>query len=56
MCRDTACSVRKLAPRGGVLFIGDFGEKARILFESERISEGHYMELLNMISDEREEN
>lgn len=38
------------------LFIGDFGEKARILFESERISEGHYMELLNMISDEREEN
>ena len=38
------------------LFIGDFGEKARILYESERISEGHYMELLNMISDEREEN
>ena len=38
------------------LFIGDFGEKARILFESGRISEGHYMELLNMISDEREEN
>jgi Zn-dependent peptidase ImmA (M78 family) len=29
--------------------IGDFGEKARRLFEMERISEGHYVELLNMI-------
>lgn len=31
--------------------IGDFGEKARLLFESGRISEGHYYELLNMISN-----
>lgn len=31
--------------------IGDFGEKARLLFESGKISEGHYMELLNMISN-----
>ena len=33
------------------LVIGDFGEKARLLFEEERISEGHYEELLNMIRD-----
>ena len=31
--------------------IGDFGEKARRLFEEGRISEGHYVELLNMIQD-----
>ena len=36
--------------------IGDFGEKARRLFESEKISEGHYVELLNMISDGRTDN
>jgi Zn-dependent peptidase ImmA (M78 family) len=29
--------------------IGDFGEKARLLYEQERISEGHYVELLNML-------
>ena len=33
------------------MVIGDFGEKARLLFESGRISEGHYYELLNMISN-----
>lgn len=43
-------------PGNSGLFIGDFGEKARILFESEKISEGHYIELLNMISDGSEEN
>ena len=32
------------------LVIGDYGEKARTLFEQERISEGHYDELLNVIS------
>ena len=31
------------------LIIGDFGAKARKLFEDERISEGHYIELLNLI-------
>lgn len=31
------------------LTIGDFGEKARRLFDMERISEGHYMELLNKL-------
>lgn len=29
--------------------IGDFGEKARKLFEADRISEGHYLELLHKI-------
>ena len=29
--------------------IGDFGAKARLLFEQERISEGHYVELLNLL-------
>lgn len=38
------------------VMIGDFGEKARLLFEEGKISEGHYMELLNMISDGRKEN
>lgn len=31
------------------LVIGDFGEKARKLFESDKISEGHYLELLHKI-------
>ena len=29
--------------------IGDFGEKARLLFEQDKISEGHYLELLHQI-------
>ncbi|WP_305379178.1 ImmA/IrrE family metallo-endopeptidase, partial [uncultured Muribaculum sp.] len=31
------------------LVIGDFGEKARRLFDGDKISEGHYMELLHKI-------
>lgn len=31
------------------LIIGDFGEKARLLFENEKISEGHYNELMRLI-------
>ena len=31
------------------LVIGDFGSKARKLFDEERISEGHYIELLNLL-------
>jgi Zn-dependent peptidase ImmA (M78 family) len=31
------------------LVIGDFGEKARLLYDSGKISEGHYEELLNLI-------
>lgn len=42
-------------PGNNGFFIGDFGEKARRLFESGKISEGHYLELLNMISDGRKE-
>lgn len=33
------------------IVIGDFGEKARTLFENGKISEGHYMELMNLITD-----
>lgn len=29
--------------------VGDYGEKARLLFENEKISEGHYLELLHKI-------
>lgn len=36
------------------LFIGDFGEKARTLFDEDKISEGHYNELLNLITDDTE--
>lgn len=35
------------------LVIGDFGEKARMLYEQEVISEGHYQELLNLITDDK---
>lgn len=31
------------------LVIGDFGEKARKLFDMDKISEGHYIELMNKI-------
>ena len=31
------------------LVIGDFGAKARKLFEEDKISEGHYIELLHKI-------
>ncbi|MCQ2119841.1 MAG: ImmA/IrrE family metallo-endopeptidase [Bacteroidales bacterium] len=37
------------------IVIGDFGEKAKRLFDAGLISEGHYVELLNMISDGRGE-
>lgn len=39
---------------GGIV-IGDFGEKAKRLFDDGKISEGHYVELLNVINDGREE-
>ena len=38
------------------LIIGDYGEKARLLYENDLISEGHYEELLNKIQDGKEEN
>lgn len=37
-------------PANEGLVIGDFGEKARSLFEQEKISEGHYWELLRKIN------
>jgi Predicted Zn peptidase len=37
------------------LVLGDFGEKARLLYEKDVISEGHYRELLNLIADEKDE-
>ena len=37
-------------PANEGLVIGDFGEKARKLFEQEKISEGHYIELLHKIN------
>ena len=36
------------------MVIGDFGEKARLLFDNGKISEGHYYELLNMITNEQQ--
>lgn len=36
------------------LIIGDFGEKARLLFEKEIISEGHYVGLLNLITNAKD--
>jgi Zn-dependent peptidase ImmA (M78 family) len=55
------CTIKKVAKEYGYdlslyekgnenLIIGDFGEKAKILFDREKISEGHYLELLNKIS------
>ena len=41
---------------GERLIIGDFGSKARKLFDEEKISEGHYMELLNVIGYGKSEN
>ena len=38
------------------LVIGDFGSKARKLFDEDRISEGHYLELLNLIGYGKSEN
>ena len=43
-------------PGNGGVNIGDFGEKAKILFDKGQISEGHYIELLNMITHGREKN
>lgn len=38
------------------LVIGDFGEKARRLYDEEKISEGHYRELLSKIGIHDDEN
>ena len=44
-------------PGNDGIVVGDFGEKARMLFENGIISEGHYNELMNMLyGDDGEEN
>ncbi len=37
------------------LVIGDFGEKNRLLYDAGKISEGHYLELLNSITNGKSE-
>ncbi len=43
-------------PGNDGVVISDFGEKARLLYEQGKISEGHYVELLNLISDRNGQN
>jgi Zn-dependent peptidase ImmA (M78 family) len=47
--REYGYDVSLYNPGNAGLVIGDFGEKARKLFDSEKISEGHYLELLHKI-------
>lgn len=54
--REYGYDISLYKPGNHGVVIGDFGEKARKLYESGKISEGHYMELLNMISDGGKEN
>lgn len=41
-------------PGNDNVFISDFGLIVRKLFEEEKISEGHYLELMNLISDDKD--
>ena len=47
--REYGYDVSLYEPGNENLVIGDFGEKARKLFDEEKISEGHYLELLHKI-------
>jgi hypothetical protein len=47
--REYGYDVSLYNPGNEGLVIGDFGEKARKLFDTEKISEGHYLELLHKI-------
>lgn len=47
--REYGYDVSIYEPGNENLVIGDFGEKARKLFDEEKISEGHYLELLHKI-------
>ncbi len=47
--RDYGYSTALYEPGNEGLVIGDFGEKARRLYEQDKISEGHYLELLHKI-------
>lgn len=47
--RDYGYNTSLYEPGNEGLVIGDFGEKARNLYDSDKISEGHYHELLHKI-------
>ncbi len=47
--REYGYDISLYEPGNDGLVIGDFGEKARKLFEADKISEGHYRELLHKI-------
>ena len=48
-CREHGYDTSLYEPGNEGRVIGDFGEKARKLFEADKISEGHYLELLHKI-------
>lgn len=47
LCRGFELSLYKCGNEG--LVISDFGQKAKQLYDEEKISEGHYWELMNLI-------
>ncbi|MDE6288728.1 MAG: transcriptional regulator, partial [Muribaculaceae bacterium] len=47
--REYGYDISLYEPGNEGLVIGDFGEKARRLYENDKISEGHYLELLHKI-------
>lgn len=55
MARAYGYDTQLYLPGNKGLVIGDFGEKARKLFDEEKISEGHYLELLHKIGINDEE-
>lgn len=54
-CREYGYDTSLYEPANEGLVIGDFGEKARRLFENDKISEGHYLELLHKIGIDGDE-
>jgi Zn-dependent peptidase ImmA (M78 family) len=54
--REYGYDISLYNPGNEGLVIGDFGEKARKLFDAEKISEGHYLELLHKIGIDGNEN
>ena len=50
--KDYGYDLSLYKPGNEGLVIGDYGEKARLLFESGRISEGHYNELIDRLNNE----
>lgn len=54
--REYGYDIALYQPGNENLVIGDFGEKARRLYDDEKISEGHYRELLSKIGIHDDEN